>query len=153
MIGDRVAVDLSRIVRKIRRKRADAAKQAALAAKPLCPYSPFHPFESHPPSVTLWDMQRLRTGYSPEGRNATGSALRLEFLTELQKRAGVRFGKYRFKHKHGVADPDQAGITLTGKHIPETLRRALQWSIKRHGLPMPETSTRTRERMLGGGGN
>lgn len=30
--------------------------------------------------------------------------------------------------------PGSCSITLTGKHIPDTLRRALQWSEKHHGI-------------------
>ena len=93
----RVAVDLNRIARKIRQKRADAAKQAALAAKLPGNLSPFHPFASPPRPVTLWDMERLRAGCGPRGKRTPNTAFWVEILTEAQKRAGVRFGKYRFK--------------------------------------------------------
>jgi hypothetical protein len=58
----------------------------------------------------------------------------VRFLTAAQKLAGVRFGRYRFKRDSGAPDPDACTISLTGKHIPETLRRALDWSRQRHGL-------------------
>jgi len=50
----------------------------------------------------------------------------------------LRFGRYRFKRESGAPDPDACTITLTGKHIPEAMRRALDWSTRRHGiLTMP----------------
>ena len=119
------------------RKRADAAKHAALASKLEWEFSPFHPSAGNPRRISAWDMHRLRAGYGPKGKRDPMAAAWLEIFTEAQKRAGVRFGKYRFKSKPGAPDPDACTITLTGKHIPDTIQRTLEWSAKRHGIPIP----------------
>ena len=134
-IPDKVAADLNRIARKIRQKRADAAKHAALAARMEFKLSPFGRPVNHPRTVTLWDMERLRAGCGPRGKRAPNTAFWLEILTEAQKRAGVRFGKYRFKLAPGQPHPDELKIVLTGRHIPATFQRAALWSAKRHGIP------------------
>jgi hypothetical protein len=64
----------------------------------------------------------------------------------MQQQAGLRSGKYRFKHAPGAPGPNQGGISLTGKHIPATLQRALEWSAKHHGIPVTETSIRAPNR-------
>ncbi len=51
--------------------------------------------------------------------------------------AGIRPGKYRFKTKPGRPHPDELKITLTGNHIPDTMRRAAEWSAQRHGFRKP----------------
>lgn len=79
-------------------------------------------------------IEKLRAGYGPDGRRDPHAAFWLRFLTSVQKQAGVRFGKYRFKRQPGAPDPDSRTITLTGKHIPATLRRALDWCLQRYGL-------------------
>jgi hypothetical protein len=70
--------------------------------------------------------------------------LRLENRTELQERARVCCDKARLKLEPGVPNRDQEGIDLAGKHIPETFQRSVLWCIKRYGILMPETATRTR---------
>ena len=85
-------------------------------------------------ALSLWDLERLKAGYGPHGKGGSDSAFWLAVLTVIQKHAGVRLAKYRFKRKPGAPYPDACTITLTGKHIPETLQRALDWSRERHGL-------------------
>jgi hypothetical protein len=79
-------------------------------------------------------MQKHRAGCGPAGKRDPHAAFWLRFLPEAQELAGVRFGKCRFKCKSGQPDPDACTITLTCKHIPETLQRALNWSAARHWL-------------------
>jgi len=134
-IPDKVAVDLNRIARRIRQKRADAAKQAALAKRLACGVSPFSRWVSKPQPLTLWDLERLKAGYGPRGKGDPDAAFWLRFLGGLQRQAGVRFGKYRFKLQPGQPHPDKLKITLTGKAMPATLLRAAIWSAKRHGIP------------------
>ena len=129
-----IAVDLNRIARKIRPKRADAAKNTALCKQLTCQVSPFSHRVSEPQTLSLWDLERLKAGYGPHGKSRFDAAFWLAVLTVIQKHAGVRLAKYRFKRKPGAPDPDALSITLTGKHIPDTFQRALLWSLQRHGL-------------------
>jgi hypothetical protein len=96
--------------------------------------SSFCPFVTRPRLVSLWDLQKLRADYGPDGKRDPYAAFWLRFLTKMQKQAGTRYGRYRFKRESGAPDPDACAITLTGKHIPETLRRAVDWSRQRHIL-------------------
>ena len=68
-------------------------------------------------------------------RNRLPASQRWGKIYDVQQQAGVRFGKYRFKHTPGAPEPDQWENSLTGNHIPATMQRAVEWSANRHGIP------------------
>ena len=45
--------------------------------------------------------------------------------------------KWNILYAPGAADPDACGVSLTGKHIPATPQRILEWSTNRHAVPDP----------------
>ena len=131
-------MDLNRVARKLRKKRADAAKQAAFAAK--VPVNPFSPTVGNHTPVSLWDLQRLRAGYSRGGFNPNEARLYLQVIQRYADEHGVRPGKFEFRRGRHGPHPDEMKIILTGKHMPEVFQRVARWSAERHELLPPDGS-------------
>ena len=137
-----IAKDLNRFCRRIHHKRVNSKKQALLAGRISLGGSLFarNPGESH---TTLWDLQRLKSGYTATGRDPQKAALLLDVIKHLQKLAKVRFGKHRRK-RHRKGDPplsNSGTVRLTGGHVPRMILDIIEWSAKRHGIDPPELHT------------
>ncbi len=122
--------------RRIRRKGADAARIAGFARK--FGFNPFSPSLRHHAPLTLWDLERLKAGYTRSGFNPEEAAVYLRIIGHHAQEHAFRPGKYRFKTTPGRPHPDELKITLTGNHVPDTMRRAAEWSAERHGFRKPE---------------
>ena len=93
--------------------------------------------------TTLWDLQRLKSGYTIMGRDCETASLLLAVLKLLQKHAKVRFGKYRRKrHRKDYLPVSNSGtVRLIGDHVPRMILDIIEWSAKRHGIDPPELHT------------
>jgi hypothetical protein len=126
-----VAIDVHRAFRKIREKRANEGKQRAIAARLWnkgMGKSWFDPSRT----LSLWDLERLRMGYTPEGRNPRWARFLLYCSVSSAASSGLRWGKFRFK-----GDGANTGsIVLVGKDAPAIGHRLLDWSAERHGVEL-----------------
>lgn len=126
-----VAVDVHRAFRKIRQKRADAGKQRAIAAMLWNKGMGKSWFDMSRP-LSLWDLERLRMGYCPEGRNPRWARFLLHCSMHSAKNSGFRWGKFKFKGEASAT----ASVVLVGKSAPATGRALLNWSAERHGVEL-----------------
>lgn len=126
-----VAVDVHRAFRKIRQKRANEGKQKAIAARLWSSNSGNSVFEKGR-TVSLWDLERLRMGYGPNGRDARYARFLLAYHEHTAKLSGLRWGKFRFNGDGA----NTASIVLVGKDAPNIGLRLLGWSAERHGVEL-----------------
>lgn len=127
----RVAVDVHRAFRKIRQKRANEGKQKAIAARLWNKGMGKSWFDLSRP-LSLWDLERLRMGYTPEGRNPRWARFLLACSVNSAKGSGLRWGKFRFNGDGA----NTASIVLVGKDAPNIGLRLLGWSAERHGIEL-----------------
>ena len=126
-----VKVAIHRVFRKLRANRMNEGKHRAITARAWQSRSPF---ADRP--LSRWDIQRLRMGYTPEGRNPRFARFILACIEASAKHAGLRYGKARFKGNV----PNTASMVLLGAGMPDVARRLLEWVASEYLYEMGDFS-------------
>lgn len=147
-----VADDMARVFYKRREKRVSAAlARRGAAAVPMS--SPFgsaplldvrespsgdaEPVWGAPPPLTPWDVQRLKMGYTPTGRNPEQAALLLRVVRESCRLAGVSPSTLALHSDDRIKFPVDAPQYVVGLNLPALALRVIENSSSNRGVPVP----------------
>jgi hypothetical protein len=143
-----VANDFARQFCKHREKKATAALNRSVA-RDLPTSSPF----GFPPvrvddsgrlamdggsPLTPWDVQRLKSGYAPHGRDPVAAAAILRTVRDAERLAGRRFGRWVPRDSNGNRIPSTVAIVAVGASLPADALRVIENSCRNRGFPVPK---------------